>query len=123
MDKPSSFDSSSGSGSGSPQSAVDVFLGKNKKSSGRLKMGRLFGRRRSGGKEADDGGSFGFSPSSFAGFDSVSVEGKMTRPRSGRFSSFSQDAPTPPLWANMYESLKQAIPWKRTRKPKKESAR
>ncbi|KAH6767331.1 hypothetical protein C2S52_018314 [Perilla frutescens var. hirtella] len=125
-EKQSSFDSSSG-GAASPQSAVDVLLWKKKK--GRPNMARLFGRslrRRSREKEADEG-SFGFSPSSFAGFDSVSMEGKMMARDESFSSTFSQaDASTPPrpLWATMYESLKQAIPipWKRTRKSKRESA-
>ncbi|KAG6403704.1 hypothetical protein SASPL_135932 [Salvia splendens] len=110
-EKQISFDSSSGSGGGSPQSYVTV----GKKSSGRLKMSRLFGRSlrvRSGGKEADEG-SLGFSPSSFAGFESH-VEGK-------KIASISRSSPTP-LLATMYEGLKQAIPWKRTRKSKKEGS-
>ncbi|XP_047960038.1 uncharacterized protein At4g00950-like [Salvia hispanica] len=109
-EKQISFDSSSGGSS--PQSYVTV----GKKSSGRrLKMSSLFGRSlrvRSGGKEADEG-SLGFSPSSFAGFESH-VEGK-------KIASFSRSSPTP-LLATMYEGLKQAIPWKRTRKSKKEGS-
>lgn len=93
-EKQRSFDSSSGSGGGSPHSSVDVLVGK--KSNGRLKMSRPFGRSLRK-KDGDDGGIFGFSPpSSFGGFDdSVFVEGKMTR--NGSFSSFSQPASTP-LW-------------------------
>ncbi|KAL1541231.1 hypothetical protein AAHA92_25480 [Salvia divinorum] len=106
-EKQISFDSSSGGGS--PQSYVTV----GKKSSGRLKLSRLLGRSlrvRRGGKEADED-SLGFSPS-FAGFETV--EGV-------KIASFSRSAPTP-LWATMYEGLKQAITWKRTRKSKKEGA-
>lgn len=91
-EKQRSFDSSSGGGS--PQSSVDVLVGK--KNNGRLKMSRLFGRSLRK-KDGDDGGSFGFSsPSSFAGFDDcVFAEGKMTR--NGSFSSFPEPAPPPPL--------------------------
>lgn len=104
-EKQSSFDSSSsggGGGGGSPQSQSygDVSVGKK---NGRLKMSRLFNRSLRVRKEADEG-SLGFSPSSFAGFDSDFVEGKMKMKmrRNGRsFSSFSQTAPSPPLWVSL----------------------
>ncbi|EYU38881.1 hypothetical protein MIMGU_mgv1a021126mg [Erythranthe guttata] len=62
-----------------------------------------------------DGGSFGFSPSS-----------KTTMRRNGSsFSSLAQAAaPTHHhLWGSIYESLKQAVAWKSTRKSKKERIR
>ncbi|XP_057805830.1 uncharacterized protein At4g00950-like [Salvia miltiorrhiza] len=117
-EKQSSFDST-GSG-GSPQSYVDhaLFVGKKRKNGLLKTLGRSFRR-----EEVVDEGSLGFSPFSFAGFESVAAEGKMAR--NGSFSSFSRSAPPPPtrLWATMYEGLKHAMTWKRTRKSKKEGAR
>ncbi|KAK6142669.1 hypothetical protein DH2020_023017 [Rehmannia glutinosa] len=118
-----SFDSTS---SDSPRSSVDVLLGN--KSKGQKTMKRFnFGRglRFKSGKKEVDGGSFGFSsPSSTTGCDGVErlkMEGQMRR--NGSFSGHSQAATTARLCATLYEKLKHAIPWRSTRKSKKEGLR
>lgn len=90
-----SFDSTSSGGS--PQSAVDVLLGKKKTTSF---FGRSFKFR--SGKQEVDGGSFRFSPFSTVGCDGaekrsgVKMDGKKLR-RNGSFSSLSR-APSSHLW-------------------------
>ncbi|EYU28554.1 hypothetical protein MIMGU_mgv1a018661mg [Erythranthe guttata] len=121
-----SFDSSSsGGGGGSPLSSVDVLIGKKSSTTngGLTKTRRLFNfpssTLRSCNKSGADGGSLGFSPSS--GDERCKTT---TMRRNGSFSSLAQAAPTHHhLWGSIYESLKQAVAWKSTRKSKKERIR
>lgn len=53
-------------------------------------------------RRGGDEGSLGFSPVSFAGFESVAAEGEMAR--NGSFSSFSRAKPTP-LLVNLLASI------------------
>ncbi|KAL7083110.1 hypothetical protein ACP275_14G141600 [Erythranthe tilingii] len=119
-----SFDSSSSSGGGSPLSSVDVLIGKKSSNGGLIKSRRFnyFTRtlrscNKSGQKEAD-GGSLGFSPSSAINGCDGDESCKTTIRRNGSFSSTHHH-----LWGSIYQSLKQAVAWKSTRKSKKERIR
>ncbi|KAL3615722.1 hypothetical protein CASFOL_041383 [Castilleja foliolosa] len=99
-----SFDSTS---SDSPYSSEDVLLG-----GGRRKGRGFFGRGlrfKSGKKEVDEG-SLGFSPSSTTGFS----DERFKMRKNGSLKSVS-----PRFCATIYERLKQAVPWKSTRKSRK----
>ncbi|KAL0412246.1 UNVERIFIED_CONTAM: hypothetical protein Slati_3814300 [Sesamum latifolium] len=120
-----SFDSRS---SGSPESAVDVLLGKRSSTGGR-RISRPAGffrrtlRFKSGGKkEVDDGDCVSTTGcESYESSGKVKMEGKMRR--SGSFSSSSQPTSSTHLWSAICGSLNQVMAWKSSRKSKKERLR
>ncbi|KAG8363244.1 hypothetical protein BUALT_Bualt19G0002000 [Buddleja alternifolia] len=104
-----SFDSSSSDQS--PDESSDVLFGKKMMSSQKRRRYWFLKLKK---KSTDGGGSFGSSHTT----DDVHERCRKMR-RSG---SFSQASSSTHLWAAVYQSLKQVIPWKSTGKSKKDGS-